>query len=433
MRTAREPARRRGTSDIPLERAARTICACSASREHRGDAVEPGQRHVSSGYINNDIRLPQTGYNFQSFITLGAHGFVQIRPSLRSDRRGRVLTSADAGAEVTWRRNQHYINSATATWQARSWLTARSTVGLDYLAYTDEQNVLNGQGCRTCAAASGSAERLGKRLLQRWAQSKYSVDANATANLRVTNRIASKTSVGGQFNYDRLFGVLAEADILPPGALTLSAGSQKVLTEQTAETKTIGQYVEQQFGLDDRLFVVGAVRVDANSASPRFTLGGLPKVSAVVGDARRWSRLVQRSARSRGVRQSGQQPTPLAAVTFDSAVTASVLRPPTRPEPSSVRRAIEAQAGALERDRGGGADFGFLNKPHAVGLTVYDKTTKDASVNRNLRSRSCDADAHREHRNGEQQGHRGLVQRPRARPPTFGWTVCLELAGNKNR
>lgn len=425
----------RGTGDIPFEQRRPNELRMFSGRVNV--SATPSSQvsvNVSSGYIDNDIRLPQTGDNFQSFINAALTG--SANPAVFAATGGYGFSRpADAGAEETWRRNQHYINSATATWQARSWLTARSTVGLDYLAYTDEQNVLNGQGCRTCATATGSPERQGKRLLQRWAQSKYSVDANATANLRVTNRVSSKTSVGAQFNYDRLFGVLSEADILPPGALTLSAGAQKVLTEQTAETKTIGQYVEQQFGLDDRLFVVGAVRVDANSAFGRDSRSAVyPKVSAswVTLEGRRgWLNDLRLRA---AYGQSGQQPTPLAAVTFDSAVTASIFGaantpgailgasgdPKLKPERSSE---IEA-----------GADFGFLNSRMRLGLTVYDKTTKDALVNRNLPLSLGTTQTRIE--NIGTVNNKGVEVSFNARVlerPSFGWDLQLEMAGNKNR
>ncbi len=425
----------RGTSDIPFDQRRPNELRMFSGRVNL--AATPSSQvsvNVSSGYISNDIRLPQTGDNFQSFINSALTG--SANPAVYATTGGYGFSRpADAGAEVTWRRNTHYINSGTATWQAKSWLTARSTVGLDYLAYTDEQNVLNGQGCRTCATPTGSVERQGKRLLQRWAQSKYSVDANATANLRVNNRITSKTSVGAQFNYDRLFGVLAEADILPPGALTLSAGAQKTLTERTAETKTIGQYVEQQFGLDDRLFVVGAVRVDANSAFGRDSRSAVyPKVSAswvTLEGGRGWLNDVRLRA---AYGQSGQQPTPLAAVTFDSAVTASIFA--TANTPGAILGASGDPKLKPERSSEieGGADFGFLNNRMRLALTAYDKTTKDALVNRNL-PLSLGATQTRIENIGT-VNNKGIEVSFNARVlerPSFGWDIQVEVAGNRNR
>jgi TonB-linked SusC/RagA family outer membrane protein len=425
----------RGTGDIPFEqRRPNELRMFSGRINLSATPTSQLNLNVSSAYINNDIRLPQTGDNFQSFINSALTG--SANPAVYPTTGGYGFSRpADAMGEVTWRRNTHYINSATATWQARSWLTARSTVGLDYLAYTDEQNVLNGQGCRTCATVTGSVERQGKRLLQRWAQSKYSVDANATANFRVNARIGSKTSVGTQFNFDRLFGVLAEADILPPGALTLSAGAQKTLTEQTAETKTIGQYLEQQFSLDDRLFLVGAVRVDANSAFGRDSRSAVyPKVSAS------WVTIEGRSGWLNDVRlraaygQSGLQPNPLSAITFDSAVTASVFAQANTPG------AVLGQVGdpGLKPERSseveGGADLGLLSNRIRLGLTLYDKTTKDALVNRNL-PLSLGTTLTRIENIGT-VNNKGVELSVNARVlerPNLGWDVQLEVAGNRNR
>jgi TonB-linked SusC/RagA family outer membrane protein len=425
----------RGTRDIPFEqRRPNELNMFSGRINLSATPTAQLNLNVSSAYIDNDIRLPQTGDNFQSIINSALTG--SANPALYAATGGYGFSRpADALGEVTWRRNTHYINSGTATWQPRSWLTARSTVGLDYLAYTDEQNVLNGQGCRTCATPTGSVERQGKRLVNRWAQSKYSVDVNATASARVTQRVGSKTSVGAQFNYDRLFGVLAEADVLPPGALTVSAGAQKVLNEQTQETKTIGQYVEQQFSLDDRLFLVGALRVDANSAFGRDSRSAVyPKVSAswVTLEGRRgWLNDLRLRA---AYGQSGLQPTPLAAVTYDSAVTASIFGGANTPG------AILGASGdpKLKPERSseieGGADVGLVDNRVRLGVTLYDKTTKDALVNRNL-ALSLGATATRIENIGT-VNNKGIEVSLNARVidrPSLGWDLQLEVAGNRNR
>jgi TonB-linked SusC/RagA family outer membrane protein len=425
----------RGTSGIPFEqRRPNELKMFSGRINLSATPTPPLTLNVSSAYIDNDVRLPQTGDNFQGVLTSALTG--SANPALYAATGGYGFSrTADALGEVTWRRNTHYINSATASWQAKSWLTARSTVGLDYLAYTDEQNVLSGQGCRTCATLTGTVERQGKRLLHRWAQSKYSVDANATASLRATRRIGSKTSVGAQFNFDRLFGVLAEADVLPPGALTLSAGAQKVLGEQTQETKTIGEYIEQQFSLDDRLFLVGAVRVDANSAFGRDSRSAVyPKVSAswvAIEGRRDWLNDVRLRA---AYGQSGQQPTPLAAVTFDSAVTASVFG--TANTPAAVLGSVGDPALKPERSSEieGGADFGFLNNRARLGITLYDKTTKDALVNRNLPLSLGTTQTRIE--NIGTVNNKGIEVSLNARlldRPSLGWDVQVEAAGNRNR
>ena len=385
--------------------------------------------NVATAFIRNDIRLPQLGDNFQSMITSPLTG--SANPAVFAATGGYGFSRpADAMGEVTYRRNTHYITSGNATWQPRAWLTARSTVGLDYLAYTDEQNVLNGQGCKTCGT-----ERQGKRQMNRWTQSKYSVDLNATANFRATARIASKTSVGAQYNFDRLFGVQAQADILPPGSLTLSAGAQKSVTEQTTEVKTIGQFIEQQFSLDDRLFIVGAVRVDANSAFGRESRSATyPKVSGS------WVAFEGRSGWVNDLRVrtayglSGLQPTALAALTYDNPVTASIFGVPNTP--GAVLGATGDAELKPERSSEieGGADVAFLDNRIRLGLTLYDKTTKDALVNRNLPP-SLGTTATRVENIGtvSNKGIEISLGATVLDGAALGWDVHVEASGNKNR
>ncbi len=420
----------RGADQIPFEQRRPNELRKFSGRINLSSTPTPQLNlNLSSGYIDSDIRLPQTGDNFQSIINAALTG--SANPTVFPATGGYGFSRpADALGEVTWRRNTHYTTSGTASWQPRSWLTARSTVGLDYLAYTDEQNVLNGQGCKTCAT-----ERQGKRQLWRWTQSKYSVDLNATANFRGSSRIGFRSSVGAQYNFDRLFGVISQADILPPGALTLTAGAQKTLTEQTGEVKTIGQYVEQQVSLDDRFFLVGAVRVDANSAFGRESRSAVyPKVSGswvALEGASGWLNDVRlRTAYGR----SGQQPNPLAALTFDAAVTASVFGAANTP--GAVLGAIgDAQLKPEQsREIEGGADVALLSNRLRLGLTLYDKTTEDALVNRNVPP-SLGTTATRIENIGT-VNNKGIEVSLQARlmdRPAFGWDVQIEAAGNKNR
>ena len=420
----------RGANDIPFEqRRPNELSKFSGRLNLTSSPTSQLSLNVSSAYINNDVRLPQTGDNFQGIITSPMTG--SANPAVFPTTGGYGFSRpADALGEVTWRRNTHYTTSGTANWQPRSWLTARSAVGLDYLAYTDEQNVLNGQGCKTCAT-----ERQGKRQLFRWTQAKYSVDLNATANFRATDRIGSKTTLGAQYNFDRLFGVLSTADILPPGILTLTAGAQKTLTEQTNEVKTIGQYVEQQFSLDDRFFVVGAVRVDANSAFGRQSRSAVyPKVSGS------WVALEGRGGWLNDVRvrtaygQSGLQPGAIAALTFDAPVTASIFGAANTPGAVVGAKGDPTLKPERSSEVEGGADLGLLDNRIRLGLTLYDKTTKDALVNRNIPP-SLGTTAARIENIGtvSNKGIEVSLGASVINRPALGWDLQLEVAGNKNR
>src|SRR5206468_4180836 len=74
----------------------------------------------------------------------------------------------------------------------------------------------------------------------------------------------------------------------------------------------------------------------------------------------------------------------LAALTYDAAVTASIFG--SANTPGAVLGATGDPKLKPERSSEieGGADVGFLNNRFRLGLTLYDKTTKDALVNRNV-------------------------------------------------
>jgi len=331
---------------------------------------------VSSGYIVNNIRLPQTGDNFSSMI--GAALNSTANPNLVAQTGGYGGSRpGDFIGEESYRKQDHFINSGTASWRPLSWLTARATLGIDYLSYADEQNVRAGQGCPNCGT-----ENQGKRMYDKYADVKYTADVNSSAQYRIAKQLTGKTSIGAQYNHDKLFQVRAQADILPPGIISLSAGAQKTLGEQTADVITLGTYLEQQFGLNDRLFVIGAIRIDDNSAFGAAARSAYyPKVSGswVARESRNAGFLT--SLRFRGAYGvTGQSPRPLDALTFETPITASLFGVPATPGVTLGGFGDPTLKPERSREIEAGFDAGFLNNRLSVEATVYDKRTKDALV-----------------------------------------------------
>lgn len=388
---------------------------------------------LSSGLVVNNIRLPQTGDNFSSLIGASLTG--SANPALLATTGGYGFSRpANSIGKQTYRKNDHFINGVTANWRPFSWLSTRGTAGLDYLAYTDEQDVLNGQGCLTCTTL-GISERQGFRQNNRWTDVKYTVDLNATAQFSLTDRISSKTAVGAQYNHDKLYGVLATAGPLPPGILSFTAGAQKILTEQTTDVLTLGTYVEQQFGFDNRFFLTGALRIDDNSAFGRdFRSATYPKISAswVAVDAKEG---VLNSLRLRGaLGTSGQSPRPLDALTYDGPVTASIFG--SANTPGVVLGALGDNGLKPERSQEieAGFDAGFFNNRINLEVTFYDKKTTDALVARPLPP-SAGAGFSRIENVGT-ISNKGLEISVNARvieSKNLTWDLQLEAAGNRNR
>ncbi len=385
---------------------------------------------LSSGYVINNIRLPQTGDNFQSL--LGAALTGSANPAIVAGPTGGYGFSRPAYSigEVTYRKNDHFINSASLNWRPLSWLSTRGTFGIDHLNFVDEQNVLNGQGCLTCGT-----ENQGKRMFNRYIDTKYTVDLNATAQLALTSRIGSKTAVGAQFNRDKLFAVTAQADILPPGIISLSAGAQKTLAEQTIDVITLGTYIEQQFGFDDRLFITGALRVDDNSAFGSASRSAYyPKVSASLVAIDNSPGFLN-NLRFRGAYgATGQSPRPLDALIYQSPVAASVFGQPSTPGVTLGGLGDPTLKPERSREIEAGFDLALLENRLNFEVTFYDKKTTDAMVLRTQPYSFGDVGSRLE--NVGVVSNRGLEISVNTRvidSRSLSWDLQLEAAGNRNR
>ena len=294
-----------------------------------------------------------------------------------------------------------------------------------------EQDVLNGQGCLTCGT-----ENQGKRTLNKFTDAKYTVDLSASGQYRLTRRVGAKTSVGAQYNRDKLFGVLAQADILPPGIISLSAGAQKTLTEQTTDVITLGTYVEQQVSLDDRLFLTGALRIDDNSAFGASTRSAYyPKVSgswvAIESKDKGWLNSVRLRA---AYGATGQSPRPLDALTYSTPVTSSIFGQPAVPGVTLGGLGDPELKPERSREIEAGFDAGFLGQRVSLELTFYDKRTKDALVLREQAPSLGGVSSRLE--NVGVVSNKGIEVSVNARvleSPGLTWDVQLEAAGNRNR
>ncbi len=342
------------------------------------DLTDRLELNVSTGLIRSRLRLPQTGNNVESI--LGAGLLASADPNSPAE------LASDLGetfAHLVWVDTDRFINSSRLNWSPTTYLTAHATVGMDYTAFSNEDFNAPGQGCVICGQYSQ-----GLRGLEAYTNSKYSMDAGGSALFDLTDRITSRTAVGVQLNTDRLEGTINTAFVFPPGGSTIDAGSNRSSAELTVESRTLGTYLEQQFGLDDRLYVTGAVRVDQNSAfGEGFEAAWYPKASAsfVVFDRNhRWlSTLRVRGAYG----QSGLQPDPNAALRFLLPVPSTVMMGGQAVDVPSVTIGGVGNIG-LRPERSAELELGFdavaLNDRIDVDFTFYRKRTTDALVERVL-------------------------------------------------
>ena len=344
------------------------------------DVRENMDLNVSMGVVKSDLYLPQTGDNLEGIY--GTAIFGTANPDAPSPF---GFAPPDQNfAHIVWRENDRFINSGRLNWRPTDFVTAHATVGLDYTGYSDESFNAPGQGCAICGQ-----QRQGIRAIDSFTQYKYSVDLGSSANFDITDQISSRTSIGAQYNEDLLEGTLNSAAVFPPGGQSIDAGATKNSGEITVETKTVGSYLEQQLGWNDRLYVTGAMRVDQNSAfGEGFEAAWYPKASvsfiALDDPDAGWIN----SLRLRGAfGQSGLQPDANAALRFLLPVTSSILvGDQTTSRPSVTIGGLGNIELRPERstEYEGGFDATVLDNRVDIQFTYYNKSTTDALVNREL-------------------------------------------------
>lgn len=173
-----------------------------------------------------------------------------------------------------------FTGSATFQHTPISWFTQRLIVGLDY---TNE----DGRGLELFAPPAlapftlgNAAGRIGQTLTS---TSLTTADYNGTAKFNLTSSITSATSLGGQWYRTALHESFLGGIGFPGPGITTVSGTAIALPSTQGDTvnTTIGGYGQEEIGLNDRLFLTGALRVDNNSAfGSQFKWITYPKVSA---------------------------------------------------------------------------------------------------------------------------------------------------------
>ena len=274
------------------------------------------------------------------------------------------------------------ISSIGSNYRPTDWLAVRGNFGLDFVNRVDTQL------CRFQNCPDIGTDRQGYKRDNRTNFYTYTVDAGATATKALSSSIESKTTVGVQM-YQSIFDRNgATGLVLPPGATTVTAGATALADESYSESRTLGAFIEQNVGFNDRLFLTAALRSDRNSAfGANFKTVFYPKVAAswVLSQESffpkpQWlDQLRLRSAYG----ASGVQPGTIDAVQYYSATAG-------RNESGDVPALVYSTLGNknLRPERSTEAEFGidgtYWNARINTEITYYNKLSKDALVSKVL-------------------------------------------------
>lgn len=332
--------------------------------------------NVSTGYVSSDLSLPQNDNNVTGLLPSGYFGGTDSTDA-GNNGYGFFLPGEIFQIHST-QALERFTASGNLNWRPLNWLTGRATVGLDATSRTDRSTQAFGEGPSFGGGDLGFVGDARRRIFQ------YTVDLGATGTFQLSRRISSRTSVGGQYFRNYFNGTDASGQFLPAGPPTVSAGTSRDASETSAENITVGGYVDQQFGLNERLYVTAGFRVDDNSSFGRdFNAVVYPKssISWLISEEPFFSRPgFLTELRLRGaLGASGVQPVDTAAIRF--------LRPVAITERGNDENGVtlgNLGNANLKPERSRelelGLDAGFFDSRIGLEFTFYDKLTTDALV-----------------------------------------------------
>jgi TonB-linked SusC/RagA family outer membrane protein len=337
---------------------------------------------ISSGITRSKIDLVPEGFspNF-GLVPMISFGDPRTRDT---PLRGFSAAPPEATRTIELRSDVDRSNlSFRTTFRPFSWLTSRLTLG------TDVVNEINTslyprqpEGLDHFFSGRG----LGEIAVDTRRARAHTMDFSTSGKVELTPALVSTTSVGIQYFGRRVDQTGAFGREFPAiGVRTVSAAAVTQATESWVDNKTVGAFIQQHVGFNDRLFITAAVRGDDNSAFGQgFDAAIYPKLSAswlISSEPFFFQTSFLDELRLRASwGRSGLQPDAFAAVQLYAPITGpnnvatltpgAVGNPDLGPE---VGEEIEV-----------GLDASLFENRVALGLTYFDSKTKDAILARTV-------------------------------------------------
>ena len=341
---------------------------------------------MNLGYVNGNIQLPcEAGCGGRTLATMWANvlNYVPLADGSPNPRRG--FNSAlpdmyDRFVQVTQGVNR-FTGGVQMSHQPFSWLKHRLNAGTDRT--TEDDNWLQPR-------AQDPFDRVffgdGYRAIQNRQLNFYTLDYSASGIFDVRSNVKSTTTAGVQYYRNTSFFQYSEGSTFPTVGLTAlsSTTTAKSTFGDSEQDATLGLFVQEQIGLNDRLFLTAAMRADDNSAfGQNFDRVVYPKYSAawVVSEEPFWRIPLINALKLRAAYgESGKQPITYSALQTYAAATgpgdvASVA-------PQFLGNADLGPERSKETEMG--FDLGALNDRVGIEFSWYRKNTTDAILNRQV-------------------------------------------------
>jgi TonB-dependent SusC/RagA subfamily outer membrane receptor len=327
-------------------------------------AVTPSSKismAVNLGYVTGKTRLPcEAGCGGRTLGTIWANpaNAVPGPNGQENPRRGfnsGLPTQYDELVQY-WQGLNRFTGGIQLTHQPFAWLRHRISAGTDRV--TENDNFLALRTDDSLSRVIFGTGALGSRSVRDRQVNTYSLDYSASGEWAVRPAIKSTTTFGAQYYRSIADSLTSSGDIFPTVGLTaLSATTTNRTTSgDSREDATLGFYVQEQVGWNDRLFLTAAIRADDNSAfGQNFDRVYYPKFSAswVISEEPFWSWPVVNALKLRAAYgESGKQPITYSALqTYESATGPGDVATVTPTVPWKRRPRTRAQSRARVRLR----------------------------------------------------------------------------------
>lgn len=384
---------------------------------------------LTSGWLTSDTQLPWGDNSNYGALSDAFTGSFEDDPV----RRGYTNHAPSVYAQIDTRQGvRRLISSLNGTYRPLAWLSLVATTGLDVVNRHDSETL-------PPQLLEGGSWPDGRRVSNRIEIGNYTANLGATATTPLTTAITSTSSVGAQYHHETFRGTYATGWQLGVGTGSLGGTAARfAVDENNTESVTIGAYLQQQFGFDDRIFLTGALRGDQNSAfGTDFGLIWYPALSAswVVSEEDWFPQLgFLNSFRLRGSwGRSGLQPGFRQAITYYTPVASTV---DGRDVPSYTIGGVgdPGLRPELSTELDTGFDLGLFDDRLGIDFTYYDKKSRDALIARRL-APSLGLTATRMENVGvvSNRGVEAALNANLLDLPTARWNARFSVSTNRNR
>lgn len=265
----------------------------------------------------------------------------------------------------------------------------------------------------------------------------FNSDLNASFDKDISDKIKSTTTAGFSWQSDETMLRSISGTGLALGVKTTDGAASISTNESRSERTFWGGFLQQTFGLSDKLFVTGAIRMDGSSvfgANERNQLYPKASMSYLISDEDFWENSIGNTISSLKFRAAWGQAGNLTAIgPFDRLSNYAAL-------------SIDGNSGLIAPTRLGNADlkperqteleFGIdmalFNNKVGVELTYYKQDIEDLLLARTLSPSTGFGSRVENIGTMTNRGFEALITATPIQTNDFSWTVTGTYSSNKN-